>query len=150
MMKKKRETFIYEGLGFPIRLINVPMKKIFGEWAIDINFNTLQRNVIGMLARKQTALTGNELRFIMGYLGMSTRQFSTLFDVTHVAVLKWLKEEVKMNPNNEICLRLYLLDRLKVTDKEFKKLYLVIREGHLVHLEDESIPLEIDAEKIAC
>lgn len=53
-MKKetKRESFVYEGLGFPIRLINVPMKKIFGEWAMDINFNALQKNVLHMLARK--------------------------------------------------------------------------------------------------
>src|SRR5437016_2331627 len=95
----KIESFIYEGLGFPIRLFNVPMKKVFGEWAMDINFNVLQKNVLFMLARKPTPLSGNELRFIMGYLEMSTREFANLFDVTHVAVLKWLKEDAKMNSN---------------------------------------------------
>ena len=34
MKKRKKKTFIYEGLGFPIKLINVPMKKVFGEWCI--------------------------------------------------------------------------------------------------------------------
>jgi DNA-binding transcriptional regulator YiaG len=151
-MKKetKRESFIYEGLGFPIRLINVPMKKIFGEWAMDINFNILQKNVLHMLAGKPTSLSSDELRFIMGYLEMSTRQFANLFDVTHVAVLKWLKGDAKMNPNTEICLRLYLLDYLCVTDKEFRKLYVKIRERNLADFEYESHPMEIDAEKIAC
>src|SRR5438105_1595090 len=109
----KRESFIYEGLGFPIHFFNVPMKKVLGEWAIDINFNALQTVVLKMLIRKQTPLTGGELRFIMGYLGMSTRKFSELFNVTHVSVLKWLNEDVRMNSNTEICLRLYLSDYLK-------------------------------------
>jgi DNA-binding transcriptional regulator YiaG len=151
-MKKEtqRESFIYEGLGFPIRLINVPMKKVVGEWAMDINFNVLQKNVLHLLARKPTPLSGDELRFIIGYLEMSTRKFANLFDVTHVAVLKWLKEEAKMNPNTEICLRLYLLDFLHVTDKEFRKLYVKIREKNLADCEDDNSPMEIDAEKIAC
>lgn len=147
----KRKSFIYNGLGFPIRLINVPMRKVLGEWAIDINFNALQLVALNMIVRKATTLTGGELRFIMGYLGLSTRKFSQLFDVTHVAVLKWLKEEVRMNPNTEICLRLYLLDHLKVTDTEFRALYLDLRQRIIAGAtSEESYPLEIDAEKIAC
>ena len=41
-MEKKSKTFIYEGLGFPIELINVPMKKVLNEWIIDIDMNALQ------------------------------------------------------------------------------------------------------------
>jgi len=146
----KRESFIYEGLGFPIRLINVPMRKIFGEWAMDINFNSLQKNVLNLLARKPMPLSGGELRFIMGCLEMSTREFASIFDVTHVAVLKWLKEDVKMNTNTEICLRLYLLDYLRITDKEFRKLYVKIRAYNFTNFEDGSNPMEIDIEKTAC
>lgn len=151
-MKKetKRESFIYEGLGFPIRLINVPMKKVFGEWAMDINFNSLQKNALYMLAITPLPLSGDKLRFIMGYLEMSTREFANLLDVTHVAVLKWLKEDTKMSPNTETCLRLYLLDCLRVTDREFRNLYVKIREKNLADFEDKSNPMEIDAEKIAC
>lgn len=148
--RTKKDTFIYEGLGFPIQLINVPMKKVFGEWAIDINFNTLQLVVLNMLARKPTSLTGSELRFIIDYLEMSTREFAKLFCVTHAAVLKWEKEESKMNPSTEVYLRLYLLDYLKVTDKEFRKTYLQIKPKNLVGSEHEDNPLVIDAEKIAC
>jgi transcriptional regulator with XRE-family HTH domain len=149
-MKNKRESFVYEGLGFPIHLINVPMKKILGEWALDINFNMLQKSVLHMLVGKPTPLNGKELRFIMGYLELSTRRFAELFDVTHVAVIKWLNEEVKMNPNTEICLRLHVLDVLGVTDKEFKKQYLKIRQKDYRIRSCEQSPLEIDADKIAC
>ncbi len=149
-MEKKRDTFIYEGLGFPIRLVNVPMRKVLGEWAIDINFNTLQITVLNLLARKPTPLTGNELQFIIDYLEMSRRDFAQLFGVTHAAVLKWEHEEAKMSPSTEIYLRLYLLNYLKVTDKEFRRLYLKINPENLSHAEREYTPLEIDANKIAC
>jgi len=56
MKETKKETIIFEGLGFPIRLINVPMKKVFDEWAIDINFNVLQLAVLNILARKTNSV----------------------------------------------------------------------------------------------
>lgn len=147
---RKRDTFIYDGLGFPIRLINVPLRKVFGEWAIDINFNILQKVVLRMLATKPTPLTGLELRFIIDYYEMSYRDFAKLFGVSHVAVVKWEKEESRMNPSTEVYLRLYLLNYLKVTDKEFRKLYLAISPENLSHAESEKSPLEIDADKVAC
>lgn len=54
-----------------------------------------------------------------------------------------------MNPNTEICLRLYLLDYLHVTDKEFRKLYVKTREKHLANFESENSPMKIDVNKIA-
>ncbi len=147
---KRRDTFIYEGLGFPIRLVNVPLRKVFGEWAIDINFNTLQEVVLRMLATKSTHLTGPEIRFIIDYFEMSYRDFAKLFGVSHVAVVKWEKELSKMNPSTEAYLRLYILNYLKVNDKEFRKLYLTINPENLANFENENIPLEIDADKIAC
>src|SRR5688500_17834470 len=103
MKKTKIESFVYEGLGFPIHLINVPMKLVFGEWAMNIDFNALQIAVLNMLARKPTSLKGDELRFIIDYLEMSTRGFAKLFGVSHAAVLKWEKGLSKMNPGTEIC-----------------------------------------------
>lgn len=54
-----------------------------------------------------------------------------------------------MNPNTEICLRLYILDYLKVSDKEFRKLYVKIRERVLSIVENENDHMEINAGKIA-
>jgi DNA-binding transcriptional regulator YiaG len=150
MKKTKTESFVYNGLGFPIHLINVPMKKVFGEWAMNIDFNALQIAVLNMLARKPTSLEGDELRFIIDYLEMSTRNFAKLFGVSHAAVLKWEKGLSKMNPSTEIYLRLYILNYLKVTDKEFRKFYLKINPNELAHSESKTKPLEFDANEIAC
>ena len=150
MKEKKTDTFMWEGLGFPIRLINVPMKKVFGEWVLDINLEHFQKTVIRILACKSTPLTGSELRFIIDYLRMSTREFARLFGVTHAAVVKWESEKSRMSPSTEVCLRLYLLNHLKITDKEFRKLYLQINPKSLVNAASDKGFLEVDAEKIAC
>ncbi len=147
---RKTETFVYEGLGFPIRLVDVPMRKVFGEWAIDVNFNNLQKAVLYLLATKQTCLTGRELRFIIDYFEMSYRDFAKTFGVSHAAVIKWEKEKSKMNPSTEAFLRLYILDYLKVTDHEFRNQFSKINPKYLANAEDEENPLEIDANKIAC
>lgn len=146
-MQQKRETFIYEGLGFPVRLMNVPMKEIFGEWVIDINFNQLQIAALHMLAMKPTALTGGEIRFIVDYLRMPTREFAKVFGVSHAAVLKWINEKSKMSFSSEVCLRLYLLDYLHVSDKEFKLAYSKVTPENLMHSDAGASPLEIDATK---
>lgn len=147
---KKKKTFIYEGLGFPIRLINAPLKKIYGEWAFDFSMGLFQKAVLHMLAIKASPLTGSELRFIIDYFEMSYRDFAKVFGVSHVAVVKWEKEKAKMNPSTEIYLRLYILNYLNVTDKEFRKFYLRIKPEHLANVDSEKSPLEIDADKIAC
>lgn len=146
---RKRDTFVYKGLGFPIRLINVPLRKVFGEWAIDINFNTLQKAVLYLLATKPTPFQGKELRFIIDYFEMSYRDFAKLFNVSHVAVVKW-EEESRMNPSTEVVLRLHILNSLKISDKEFRRLYLEIRSDNLSNTTSQKSPLELDVEKIAC
>jgi len=59
----KIETFLYEDLGFPILLVNAPLRKAFGEWVLDIVFNKLRKDALNYLIHKQTNLTGAELRF---------------------------------------------------------------------------------------
>lgn len=149
-MNKKRDTFIYEGLGFPIRLVNTPLKKVHGEWVFDFSMGAFQKTVLMMLVNKPSLLTGPELRFIIDYFEMSYRDFAKIFGVSHVAIVKWEKEESKMNPSTEVCLRLYILNHLKVTDKEFRKIYLKINPENLSHYEDENGPLEVEGDKIAC
>jgi DNA-binding transcriptional regulator YiaG len=105
----KKKTFVYEGLGFPIKLINAPMKKLFGERYLDIDMNKLMLVVFGMLAHKSTALTGDEIRFIRTYLKMTAVEFGKIFDVSHVAVVKWESNENKISPALDFYIRLYIL-----------------------------------------
>jgi DNA-binding transcriptional regulator YiaG len=146
---KKRKTLIYTGLGFPIRLINAPMRKVYGKWAFDFSMGVFQEAVLHILATKPSSLTGPEIRFIIDYLELSYRDFAKLLGVSHAAVVKWEKEKSKMNPNTEVSLRLYILNYLKVTDQEFRKRYLELQQN-LSNAESEKTPLDIDLDKIAC
>ena len=102
MKNKKISTFIYEGLGIPVKLINVPMKKILGEWFIDVNMETLQRVVLEALIHKPTSLTGAELRYIRHYMEMSCADFGKTLGVSHVAVVKWENEKNGISPALEL------------------------------------------------
>lgn len=120
---RKTKTFIYKGLGIPVKLVNVPMKKAAGVWCIDINMNKLMLLILRELIHKPTALTGDELRYIRKHLEMTTTEFGKTFGVSHVAVLKWESEQNNLSPALELCIRLYVLNYLRAKDKEFRALY---------------------------
>lgn len=83
MIERKNETFTYTDLGFPIELIDVPMRKIFEEWILDINLNDFQLEVLKMLIHKPTPLQADELRFIRKYFEMTTTVFGEVLGVSH-------------------------------------------------------------------
>ena len=105
-MGTKRETFIYEGLGFPLELIDTPMKKVFGEWVIDIDMNELQLFVFKGLIHKPYPLTGKEMRFMRKFLGLSTTELAEKLAVSHATVVKWENEQVKVAPIQETYIRM--------------------------------------------
>ena len=151
-MKKdiKKKTLIYTGLGFPIRLINAPMRKVYGKWVFDFSMGLFQEVVLHILATKPSPLTGPELRFIIDYFELSYRDFAKLLGVSHAAVVKWEKEKSKMNPNTEVSLRLYILNCLNVTDQEFRIRYLELSQHNISNTESEKTQIDIDLNKIAC
>lgn len=145
--EKKKINLIYKGLGFPIRLVNAPMRKVYGKWVFDFSMGVFQEVVLYMLATKTSPISGSELRFIIDYFELSYRDFAKLLGVSHAAVVKWEKEKSKMNLHTEISLRLYILNFLKISDKEFRKQYLELSQHNFTAIES---PLNIDLEKIAC
>lgn len=148
MTERKIETLIFEGLGFPVVLINAPWKKVFGEWALDINLKKLQLSVLQTLIHKRIPLTGAELRFIRKFLEMSANEFGKLFSVTHVAVVKWENNQTQINLNTELCIRLYVMDHLHPKDKEFRKFYHEISTELVKHKKnDENDLIQINAEE---
>jgi DNA-binding transcriptional regulator YiaG len=123
MKEKTIEKFVYEGFGFPVILLNVPMKEIRGIEVPNINYNTLQLTVLDMLSHKTVPLTGNEIRFIRQSLKMTLVAFAKHFGVTHAAVIKWEKSKdnfAKITPSTELHIRLYNLERLKVSNEKFR------------------------------
>jgi transcriptional regulator with XRE-family HTH domain len=131
-------------------MINAPLKKVCGEWALDFSMADFQKAVLNRIARKSSPIRGAELRFIIDYFEMSYREFAKICGVSHPAIVKWEKETAKMSPSTETYIRLYILDHLNISDKEFRKLYLAINPEKLSTREKESDMLEIDINKIAC
>ncbi len=65
MLKEMVEKeILYEGLGFPIVLKNVPMIELRGVWTLDVDLNILQKAASLALAHHLTDLTGNQVRYI--------------------------------------------------------------------------------------
>lgn len=148
MKNRKTKTFIYKGLGIPVKLINAPMKKILGKWAIDINFNKLQLAVLYELLYKITPLNGDELKYIRKFFEMSTTEFGKIFGVSHVSILKWESEQTHPPLSTDIYIRLYALNSLHARDKEFRSLYNTINiESFSKHKGEKTRLLSIDIDE---
>jgi DNA-binding transcriptional regulator YiaG len=126
MKKKIAKEFLYEGFGFPILLLNVPIREVRGVEVPDINYNVLQKSVLEMLARKASPLTGNEVRFIRQYFELTLMNFAKRFGVTHPAVLKWEKSKnkiAKIMPSTELYIRLFIVESLKASNEAFRNTF---------------------------
>ncbi len=120
------KRFIYAGLGFPIALVNVSLVKKRGVWTPAVNYNKLQKEVLLALTHKAVALTGNEIHFIRTYFEMTLENFGKNFGVTHVAVLTWEKmgdKPAKINPTTELCMRLFVLEKLNTNNQIFREAF---------------------------
>ena len=146
-MEKKYETFVYEGLGFPVELIDCPMKKMLGEWVIDINMAALQRFVFQGLIHKPTPLTGKEIRFMRKFLGISTTAFGEKLGLSHATVVKWENGQAQIAPTQETYLRLLLCEYFK--DSELLRLYKEIRPEQLAKKKHaKRLPVQVRAKEL--
>lgn len=148
MKKIKTKTLIYKGLGFPIKLIDVPMKKIFGEWVLDIDMTELQLVVLRALMYKPIRLAKEELKFIRHFLNMTTTKFGKIFGVRHSAVVQWENGNRNISPSIELCVRLYVFDHLRAKDKEFRNLYNEIMEHLSQKVDKEFPPIEVNGKDL--
>lgn len=156
MKRKIQKTYVYDGLGFPIRLKNVPMVEIDGEYVMDINLNELQKVVLWMLCHKKKPLTGNEICFIRKYFALPAAEFGKLFAVTSSAVFKWEDHGDKLalvTPSTEQAIRLKVLEFLNSSPIEFKNLCESIELIRLAQYQENEknmkyTPISIDAQEL--
>lgn len=142
-METKKETFIFHGLGFPIEIIDCPMKKVIGEWVIDIDLDALQLFVFKGLIHKPYPLTGGEMRFMRKFMGLTTEEFGKKLGVTHAAVVKWEKGQAEMSPVCDVYVRMLCANSLKAggINAIFKK----ISPEMLAEAEGRTEPLPVNA-----
>lgn len=146
-MEKKEETFIYEGLGFPVELIDTPMKKVFGEWVIDIDMDALQELVFQGLIHKHSPLTGKEMRFIRKFLRKTTTELGERLGVSHATIVKWEKEEAKIAPMQEAYMRMFFFGCWQ--EKMLLDIYKEIKPEMLAGAKNEIYtPLQVDAKQL--
>ncbi len=146
-MKKKKETFIYEGLGFPIELIDAPMKMVLNEWVIDVDMNALQEFVFKGLLRKPSSLSGKEVKFLRKFLQLSSTELGKKLGVSHATVIKWEKEETKISPLQESYIRMFLFEQLQNT--QLINLYQEIRPEKLAEAKgEEQTPFVVDVNQL--
>ena len=123
---KIQKSYTDFGLGFPVQIINAPMRKIRGSWVLDLNFENYEQSVLMALAMKPTRLTGNEIKFVRNYFEMDLKSFGQRFgDVAHSAVIKWekfLDQPTNMNWATEKDIRLFIID--KFSPRSLRKVYL--------------------------
>lgn len=62
-----KKTFVYQDLGFPILLIDCPLKKRHGEWTIDINLSIFQAMIFDFVREKGPPWSKEELIFMKKY-----------------------------------------------------------------------------------
>jgi len=110
------KEYVYEGLGFPVVLCNVPAKKVRGEWTPFINYEVLARNVLKFLCFLQEPLTGNQIFFIRQQLHFTGEKLAGLLGISQAAISKWEKRKdqiAKVEPCTEYCLRIIALEHIK-------------------------------------
>ena len=146
MERKIQKTFVDEGFGFKITLLNVPIVKVRGVWTPDVNYNELSKVVLLALCEKPARLTGNEVKFIRQHFEMTLQDFAKRFCVTHPGVLKWEKNKNRptgMNWATEKDIRLFVLAKLRPLG--LAELY----SGLEKEAPSKSEPLKVDASDMA-
>ncbi len=145
-MERKKETFIFNGLGFPIQLIDCPMKKVIGEWVIDINLNALQLFVFKGLIHKPSPLTGRELRFMRKFMDLTTEDLGKKLGVTHATVVKWEKEQSNMSLVQDVYIRMLFMGMLK--DMEINSIFKEINPETLAESKVSKKPFAVNTAEL--
>lgn len=150
MKKKTLKNYIYEGLGFPVKLQNVTMLMVDDEWTPKIDVRKTAESVIKKLPFQKERLTGNQIKFIRTFFEMSLRDFATnIVNESHTAVAKWEKNGEKstnMDINIEIMLRLYIYEQVAIKTKKerqaFFEKYLALRSMNFIVKKPSPILME--------
>lgn len=122
----KIKNYRFEGFGFPVIFDELPAVKIRGELIPDVDFDKYAKPLIeDICARQDMPLSGNQIKFIRNYFGMSLREFAKMLNVTHQSVMRWedrANATAKIDVHTELVLRLLVLKKNKCRMKTIELL----------------------------
>lgn len=114
----KIKNYRFEGFGFPVIFDELPAVKVRGELVPDVDFDKYAKPLIEHIcARQDVPLSGNQVKFIRNYFGMSLREFAKMLNVTHQSVMRWESRKqsaAQIDVNTEIVVRIIILKKSKV------------------------------------
>jgi DNA-binding transcriptional regulator YiaG len=90
-----RKAIKFNGFGFPIILLNAPVKVEYGEEIPDVNFNHIQNILFHALLLKPSRLSGAEVKFLRHYLELTQEAFSKTLKVERSLISKWESKALK-------------------------------------------------------
>jgi DNA-binding transcriptional regulator YiaG len=102
------DEYVYQGLGFPIKLKKVPMMSFAGELHPVIDVKKVAAQAMQDLVASKEKLTGNQVAFIRTDLKMTTSQFGELVKAEKKQVIKWeafADKATDMNAAAEVLLK---------------------------------------------
>lgn len=117
-MKTTLKNYEWMGYGFPVIFNELPAVKIRGELVPDIDFSEYEKPLIEFICANQNIpLSGNQVKFIRNYLGMSLREFAKLLNVKHQSIMRWEARKnsaAQIDVNTEIVMRIKILKKIGV------------------------------------
>jgi len=146
--RKPRKSFDYYGTGFKIRIENLDMIKVFGEWTPEIDYQEIDNLVFEALATKPARLTGHEIQFIRLHSEMTLIDFGKHFDMSHTSIAKWEKQgddTPNMNLIMEKEIRMFILNEIKTRPAKFIEFW---REMIQRKMKNSSPAIKVDAKEL--
>jgi DNA-binding transcriptional regulator YiaG len=105
-----KKEFLYQGLGFPVLLTDVETEEHDGEELPLVNHRRLEEAVFEQLTITPERLTGVQLAWIRGFMGLSQSELAKhLAFNSHATISVWeaqASDVTGMDARTEYCLRL--------------------------------------------
>jgi DNA-binding transcriptional regulator YiaG len=149
MTQKILDRFDYKGCGFPVEILNAPMRNLMGEWVLDIDPQLIDRQVALELAKSHVKLTGNQVAFLRKWSGLTLRTMGESLRTSHVAVHKWEQfgnKTTNMDENTERVLRMRTMLQAGLSAIEVVTLVMDLSEKYK---KVKATALKVDAEEIS-
>jgi DNA-binding transcriptional regulator YiaG len=127
VLRKNNSEALFYGFGFPVLLLNPPLKECDGELILDLDLKALADRFAAIVALKPARLTGNEIRFLRLHFQTTLDELGARLDVTRQAIIKWEKRQddfTEMKWPTEKDLRLWAIEKI-VSPKDLKDFRLV-------------------------
>ena len=132
----KKKGVLYNGLGFPVFIIGAKTYEFRGETLPKINHSKLNDSIFRVLMGSCWRLTGNQLNFIRGHMGLSQKEFADRLGFeSHSTISGWLKKgdnATGMNPATELAVRMIMahhIDSFKVVNENTLSILSEIEES---------------------